>query len=537
MSRSTMELNAHRSTRSETYIDPAQDLASRRWVPWVWLVLAFVIGVFSSGHWVVPVLAWVAPVFAMRFFAAEPRWLGLVGLLGVGYTTFLITQHGIIPMPDEEFAVVGLMAAVIGLIPYWFHLRLSSRLQSVWGTLGFPAMIVAVDYLLAQGPFGTWGSLATTQYRNTAITQIAALAGTSGIVFVMSWFASILDWAWSRSFALETTRRPLLLMFTAMAMLMLYGQFRIRIGGQFNEQVRVAGIIRNDTPFEESAIRSVVQSIRAQEPLSVEDRDEYRVAFNDRRLELLKRSEQAAELGAKLIYWSEGALAMLPEDEHELIAAGLTLSGRHRVYLGMAIVTLRNTQDPAFVENKIVVAFPDGKTTKVYFKNLIPPGEPSIAGDGQVPCFETEFGPVANVICFDTDFPTLMRQPAKSSARIVLAPSNDWQAAAEPHLAVSSLRAVENGYSLVRITSNGISAVVDPVGRIVHESNSLNDASPVFIVNVPLGRISTVYSGIGDLLAISCCLAVVLVVVMVFVPVRRKSTADSIPQIANHQPS
>ncbi|MBL8816773.1 MAG: hypothetical protein JNL58_12135 [Planctomyces sp.] len=169
----------------------------------------------------------------------------------------------------------------------------------------------------------------------------------------------------------------------------------------------------------------------------------------------------------------------------------------------------------------------------MYFKNLIPPGEPSIAGDGRVSCFETEFGPVANVICLDTDFPAPMRQPAKSSARIVLAPSNDWQAAAEPHPAVSSLRAVENGYSLVRITSNGISAVVDPVGRILHKSNSLNDALPVFVVNVPLGRVYTVYSAVGDVLAICCCLAVVGEVATAFKPIRGKSDGVSISQIAN----
>ncbi|MBL8816774.1 MAG: hypothetical protein JNL58_12140 [Planctomyces sp.] len=178
----------------------------------------------------------------------------------------------------------------------------------------------------------------------------------------MSWFASTVGWIWSRSLTPRITRRPLLGLFLAMSLLMLSGQFRVLTEGQFDESFRVSGVIRNDLSFAEPAIRTVVQAIRTQKPLSLKDRDAYQVALGNRRQELLQRSQLAAEMGAKLIYRSEGALALLHEDEQELIAAGLELSGRNRVYLGMAIAMIRDTSDPAFVENKIIVAFPDRKS-------------------------------------------------------------------------------------------------------------------------------------------------------------------------------
>lgn len=105
------------------------------------------------------------------------------------------------------------------------------------------------------------------------------------------------------------------------------------------------------------------------------------------------------------------------------------------------------------------------------------------------------------------------------SSGIVFAPSNDWKDAAEPHLSVAALRSVENGYSLVRITSSGISAVVDPTGKVLFEKNSYDERLCDFVVDVPLGNGRSFYSWFGDSIAILSGVASCLVVFMAFLPV------------------
>lgn len=102
-----------------------------------------------------------------------------------------------------------------------------------------------------------------------------------------------------------------------------------------------------------------------------------------------------------------------------------------------------------------------------------------------------------------------------------VAPSNDWKDAAEPHLSVAALRSVENGYSLVRITSSGISAVVDPRGKVLFEKNSYEERLCDFVVDVPLGNGRSIYSWFGDSIAVLSGLVSCLVVVMAFLPVRK----------------
>ncbi len=75
------------------------------------------------------------------------------------------------------------------------------------------------------------------------------------------------------------------------------------------------------------------------------------------------------------------------------------------------------------------------------------------------------------LICYETIFPELSRQRVADGAQVLINLSNDaWfgrTAAAEQHLHLSALRAVEQGRWLARGTNTGISAIVDPAGRIV----------------------------------------------------------------------
>ena len=74
------------------------------------------------------------------------------------------------------------------------------------------------------------------------------------------------------------------------------------------------------------------------------------------------------------------------------------------------------------------------------------------------------------LICYESIFPEIAQARVRAGAGLLVNISNDaWfglSSAPEQHLQLSALRAVEQGRWLVRGTNTGISAFVDPAGRI-----------------------------------------------------------------------
>jgi apolipoprotein N-acyltransferase len=91
----------------------------------------------------------------------------------------------------------------------------------------------------------------------------------------------------------------------------------------------------------------------------------------------------------------------------------------------------------------------------------------------------------------------------------------------EEHLALASFRAVEHRRALVRSTNTGISALIDPAGRVVART-------PKFVETTLTGEVprmegTTVYEVVGDV----CGYAALLILAGAWVAARRKSAAAS----------
>ena len=78
---------------------------------------------------------------------------------------------------------------------------------------------------------------------------------------------------------------------------------------------------------------------------------------------------------------------------------------------------------------------------------------------------------VAAAICYEIAYPELVRAGVAADAGLIITLSNDtWftgSHAPAQHLQIARMRALENHRWLIRATNNGLTAVVDPQGRIV----------------------------------------------------------------------
>jgi apolipoprotein N-acyltransferase len=90
----------------------------------------------------------------------------------------------------------------------------------------------------------------------------------------------------------------------------------------------------------------------------------------------------------------------------------------------------------------------------------------------------------------------------------------------QQHLALAAFRSVEHRRTLVRSTNTGISAFVDPAGRIVARTPVFEEAT--LTADVPKMTGTTVYQVIGDVVGYGALLAIGAVWVM-----SRRKTKES----------
>lgn len=114
-------------------------------------------------------------------------------------------------------------------------------------------------------------------------------------------------------------------------------------------------------------------------------------------------------------------------------------------------------------------------------------------------------------ICYELIFPDLVRRMAGEGAGALLAITNDaWYGrTGAPHqfLAMTAMRAAENGLPTVRAANTGVSALIDARGRVRERSPLFEEAVVVGEIEIPKDRAPTFYARHGDVFAAACTLA------------------------------
>jgi apolipoprotein N-acyltransferase len=192
-------------------------------------------------------------------------------------------------------------------------------------------------------------------------------------------------------------------------------------------------------------------------------------------------------LGTKIVFWGETNAFVLKEEETAFVRHGGDLAAKYHAYLGMAMGVLNVGQRPC-CENKLVLLQPDGQVAWEYDKaRPVPGGETAhqIRGDAKLRVLDTSYGRLSSIICFDADFPQLLRQTGVSGVDMLLDPSNDWPAIDPWHTQMASFRAIEQGVILVRHASQGLSAAFDYQGRRLAAMDDYQSMDKVMVTQFP----------------------------------------------------
>jgi apolipoprotein N-acyltransferase len=486
---------------------------------WLWLGFGAALLLVSYGADNVPLAAWLAPIFLLRFVRLEKFrvWVPVVYLTGVGAIAFQL--RGMVPLPGPYYAVFLVIDGMLFLIPYVADRWLVPRIGGLPATLVFPTAWVALDYFNSFGPYGSWGAAGYSQYGNLALLQLLSVTGLWGITFLIGWFAAVCNWVWEEGWDARGARRGAYLAAATIAAVMLLGGARMAFFPPSSPIVRVASLSKRPvSPSPDAATwrRLSTDRVTAEDMASLRN---WAGALDD---DLLARAEREAQAGAKIVFWGETNALVFKHGEAAFIARGSELASQYRIYLGLAVGVWNIGKNPP-AENKLVLIQPDGRVAWEYNKARPVPGPEAamqIRGDSKLRSLDTPYGRLSSVICFDADFPQLLAQAGALRADILLDPSNDWRAIDPWHTEMASFRAIEQGVNLVRQTSQGLSAAFDYQGRRLSAMDDYHTSDSVLISEVPTRGVRTIYGRFGDWFA---WLSVAALAVLILLAFRRKA--------------
>jgi len=425
------------------------------------------------------------------FFAS---WLYSLSfaLLAVQWLVYaLVLEYRVSALPAGAFAllVVGGLAAVPGAAGACYA-ALAPRLTAAGAPFAFAAIWMLGEWVRSVGLGAPWLLIAQTFARIPLAIQGADLGGTHAVGFVAASFGAGLGIALRRR-SPRSLALPALLAAGALA----YGAWRLETIGPQAPTARI-GVVQASVPQQErfqpgSAARNTARHVEATRAL-------------------------LARQPVDLVVWSETAIDTDLDQTPSLRESLERLARETRV----PIVTGAPRSEGGRRTNSVVLIDPDRGLAESYSKQVLVPWseyDPALGGmlatligpvtegapyvHGEVPTVFRSGGlRFSTPVCFEITYPELVRRFRARGAELLLNLSNDaWFGPVgypQMHLAHAIFRAVETRSWVVRGANTGISAAIDPAGRVVAEIPAFQEGTLVAEV-WPAGALPP-YGRFGD---------------------------------------
>ncbi|MFO7570756.1 MAG: apolipoprotein N-acyltransferase [Smithellaceae bacterium] len=453
-------------------------------------------------------ISWVAfvPLFIALRHALTIRRALLLGFI-TGFTAhvgliywiaLVVVNYGYLPV-WQGVTVMFLLAAYLGIYIAVFAAGVVFFRQKAPLFLVAPVLWVCLEYLKSHLLTGfPWANLGYSQYLNPPLIQLADVGG----VFILSFMILLLNVA----FFEVITRRARQTYALAFCVLIIwagayaYGVFKIR---------QVDRALAEAPSMNVSLIQgNIDQSVK------------WNPANQEKTLNIyeeLSSRQPPSETG--LIVWPETAVPFLYQDPGTLQARVRELPVATKSWLLFGSMSYASQGQNADYFNSAYLLSPDGETSGKYDKvHLVPYGEyvplrnvfPFInaltagigdfaegAGYNVLTMGEKKIGVL---ICYEAILPDAVRHYKRKGAELLVNITNDaWfgqTSAPYQHLSMAVFRSVESRLYLVRAANTGVSAIVDPKGRVTAKTEIFTSDALAGSVQFP--AMPTIYAKYGD---------------------------------------
>lgn len=399
-------------------------------------------------------------MFGVGFFAAGLYWVSYAFLVDAETFGWMI-----------PFALVGLGAGLGLFTGLAFWLAGFGRAAPLARWAGFAFAWVAVEWLRGWVLTGfPWNSLGTVWSPHPAFAQGAAWIGMYGLAWLTVLAATAPAAGWRGAFGARFgLARGVAVGAAIVAAMGLGGAARLPDGAMPVQDGVELRLVQPDIP----------QSLKW-DPM----------ARRDNLVEQVMLSRAPGWEKATHVIWSETATTWPVDGPDDAIVRNLVAQA---VPPGGWLITgaPRHSRpgEPLRIWNSVVAVDAEGRVGEVYDKaHLVPFGEYVPLG-GVLPVAKLTAGrvdftpgpglatehlpgtpPYGPLVCYEVIFPGAVVNAADRPAWLLNVTNDAWfglSAGPHQHFASALLRSVEEGLPLVRAANTGISAVVDPYGRVV----------------------------------------------------------------------
>ena len=459
------------------------------------LTLAATAGLLYFGNGLMPrwPLMWLAPVPVLVFALRRPAWQAGVVAVGAWMLGGLNMWNYLVRVlqtpPAVWFQVFG--TAGVAFAAGVLLMRALARRGAVWSAwIALPAVWVAFEFArnLWLWPHGSAACIAYSQLDFLPFLQLASIAGPWGMGFVLMLFPTGLALAidrWGSGQAIRVLGATLGVLATAL----IFGAVRLAIP-QPGPDVTV-GLIASDANG-----GALINDPGA---------PTQRLFAN-----YAEHARQLIAQGAQVVVMPEDMGVALDTDVASVDAIFQPIADQ----TGAALVVGMARIGAAGKHNEARIYTPHAAVRSYNKEHLLPPFETSHFTPGESRTLFTPPGAAANqkwgvAICKDMDFTDPARTYGRAGVGLMLAPAWDFQVDGFWHGHIAVMRAVEDGFSLMRSARGGFLTVADDRGSIVAETRAHSAPFATLLAKVPAGHSTTVFLLLGDWFGL-CAMALVV---------------------------
>jgi apolipoprotein N-acyltransferase len=382
------------------------------------------------------------------------------------------------------------------------------RTPSVVGRiLGLAAAWTACEYARSTWLTGApWNLLAHAVHGQPLFLQGAELGGAYVVSFVVAATGAVLGVAWTARGAARRT--ALATGALVLAASLLYGAVRLATLEAGGQTVRVA-LVQGNVPNawrEETAHAADAFGAFAEATRPVLAGDPALVVWSENALSFVLAPNERFRGEIARLLGPDGPLLLLGGPRWQQ-----TVPGRADFFNSAHLLDATGTALAVYDKRRLV---PFAEYAPIHGV----PGlgwrfdAPGAYTPGTTPVVFPRPAPFGVLICYEAIYPALAGDLVRHGAQFLVNVSNDaWfgtSAGLAQHFAASVLRAVETRRALARGTNTGITALVDPSGRVTARFPA--DQRGAWLVDVPLRRSVTPYTRLGDVFAWACAGATLL---------------------------
>jgi apolipoprotein N-acyltransferase len=416
-------------------------------------------------------LWWLAPVALLPLLLALARARQPHHRFLLGYAAGLVQWAGLCYWIEFVMAVHGRMGHWAGAGAFLLFLLLRALHMGCFGLLAGPLLtspfalvaIPALWVLMERIPsfFGfMWLALGNVAVDLALPMRLAPLTGVWGLSFLLALFSTALFLLITQRNAVRLRRLTLAAVALCAAILWL-----------------LPPLPEADPPQHQAVL--LQPNIPAEKVWTWEEAR----ALQQRLVELSRRATLSGravrlilwpEVPAPLYYYEDAVLrqqlALLTRSTQTPLILGTVAQAPSGAPLNSALLIDRQGQPAGRYDKVNLVPFGEYVPPAFGFVNRVTQEIGDFAPGSSIVVLKTPEHAVGVFICYESAFPHFVRQFAAHGAQLLANLSNDGYfgdtAARQQHLWLVRMRAAETGRWILRATNDGVSAAIDPSGRI-----------------------------------------------------------------------